>query len=161
MSSTRPAPTIRWLPTLEAACWCAVGVMLAPVVLRVVSPLLPPAAPQVLVPPMENMSRPPAAGGAEVLLGGGGGLEGPPKAADVRLLGWIASGPTASVVISVRDGPQRTLRKGEAAADGLVFHGIDDKAVVLVRGGQQTRIPLFSSDASPGLVLQVTASPSK
>ncbi len=161
MSSTRPAPTIRWLPTLEAACWCAVGVMLAPVVLRVVSPLLPPAAPQVLVPPMENMSRPPAAGGAEVLLGGGGGLEGPPKAADVRLLGWIASGPTASVVISVRDGPQRTLRKGEAAADGLVFHGIDDKAVVLVRGGQQTRIPLFSSDASSGLVMRGAASPSK
>lgn len=137
----------RRLPlTLELAGWCAVGVMLAPLLISSLIGLLIPSPLRIVIPPADFVLQPPAPRGAEVLFGAGGGQEAPPKASEVRLLGWMDSGRFGAIVISVRDGPQRTLRKGEPAADGLLFQGIVDDAVMLVRGGQQTKVPLPRSN---------------
>jgi hypothetical protein len=142
----RSTSTTRLLAALELACWWAVGVLLAPLLFPLLLGLLEPPALRIVAPPADIVLQPQAPRGAEVLFGAGGGQEGPPKASELRLLGWMDSGRSGAIVISVRDGPQRTLRRGEPAADGLLFHGIVDDAVVLVRGGQQTRIPLPRSN---------------
>jgi hypothetical protein len=139
---TRFISSKRLLLTLELACWCAVGVMLAPLLFPLLMGLLGPPPLRIVVPPADTVLQAPPTRGAEVLFGAGSGQEGPPKASELRLLGWMDSGRSGAIVISVRDGPQRTLRKGEPAADGLLFQGIVDDAAVLVRGGQQIKVPL-------------------
>jgi hypothetical protein len=135
---TRFTSTRRSLLILELTCWCAVGIMLAPFLFPLLIGLLEPPALRIVVPATDIVAQPQSARGAEALFGAGGGQEGPPKASELRLLGWMDSGRSGAIVISVRDGPQRTLRKGEPAADGLVF--------VLDRGGQQTKISLPRSN---------------
>jgi len=84
---------------------------------------------------------PPPLSALERSLGARQGQESPLSAADVRLVGLMASPQGGVVSLSIRSGPVRQLVMGQTAADGWRFSALEAGEVVLVNGAQQLRIP--------------------
>ena len=63
---------------------------------------------------------------------------------DISILGVLGQGEKGVVVLSISNGPARTLKVGILEPDGLILHRIDPHQVVLGQFGQQIAVSVGS-----------------
>lgn len=65
-----------------------------------------------------------------------------PAAVDIKVSGVMVGTRGAVAILSLNDGPARSFLAGERVAQGVRLVAIEAQAVVIERGGEQTRLAL-------------------